>query len=111
MYGRAPGHCQRPAIGIEWQLRRSSEGRAHERQRAKHIRPHKGAPGCDRRAEIVANNRCDPPITECGGETQRVAHRVQETKWPEVGVVIRGPPSRAAIAAQVRRDDMIAGSG
>jgi acetyl-CoA carboxylase alpha subunit len=50
-------------------------------------------------------------IAEGECQSERVAYGVQETKRPQVRIVIGTPASGAAVATQVRSDDVKAGSG
>ena len=97
--------------GVERQRRRAGERRAHHRDRAEHVRPDQRAPGRDRAAEIMADHGIDGAIAESGDQPERVAHEIRQAERGEVAVVIGVPSRGAAIAALVRRDDVIAGFG
>ena len=106
------GSCPpRRVGGVERQFRRTGERRAHQRQRTEHIRPHQRAPGGDRGAEIVADDRGHVAAAQGRDQPQRVADRVQNAKRAEIAVIIGGPAGRAAIAALVGGDDVKPGLG
>jgi hypothetical protein len=96
----------RMLVGIEGQLGRPGEGRAHQRDRAEHIGPHHGAPRRNRGAEIMPHHRGDRAITQGSDQPQRVSDGVEQAKGGEVSIVVGIPPSGAAIAALVGRDNM-----
>jgi hypothetical protein len=58
--------------------------------------------GSDNCPEIVSDDCRSTAVAEGERQSERVANGVQETKGPEVSIVIRAPASGAA-AAQVRR--------
>ena len=72
------------------------------------FRPDQRAPRGDRCAVIVADD-IGAAIAEREDKSERVAHQIGQAERGEVAVVIRIPAGGAAIAALVRRDDMIAG--
>ncbi len=53
----------------------------------------------------------DRAIAKRRHQPQRVPHGIQQAKRPQAVVVAHVPAGGAAIAAQVRRDDMVAGGG
>ena len=53
----------------------------------------------------------DLAIAERRHQSQRIAHRVQDAKRPQIGVVIGAPAGGAAIAALVGSNDVVTGLG
>src|SRR6516162_4612782 len=94
--GRAPGNRRWFSVGGERQLRRPSEWRAHQSQRAEYIGPHQRAPRRDRRTEIVPDDRGGAAIAEGKDETQDVAHCVQKAEGSKLSIVIGAPAGRTA---------------
>ena len=104
--GRARRDLRRVALGIERQSRRPVEGRAHQGDGPEHVGAYQGAPRRDRGAEIVSDDRGDRGVAQCRDQTDRVAHRVQQPKRPEVVVVARAPTGGAPVAALIGGDDV-----
>ena len=59
----------------------------------------------------MADHRRDLAVPEHRDEAQRVAYRVEQAERPQVDVEIGAPAGGAAVAALVRRDDVVAGIG
>ena len=106
----AAGRRLRVAIRVKRHLGRPGKRRAHECERAEHIGTYQGAPRGDEGPIIVSDHRGGAAIAEREREPEHIAHRVQKAEGPQVRVVICAPAGRAAVAAQVRRDHMKAGS-
>ena len=102
-----------PRDGGGISVRRSLERRAHQCDRAEHVGTHQRAPRGNRRAEIVPHHGGDRAAPECVHQPKLIAHRIQQTERAQIrlGVVIGMPAGGAAIAAQVRCDDMEPGIG
>ncbi len=60
--------------------RGAGEWRAHHRDGAENIRPQQGAPGRDRRAEIVPDNRLDRDPAERLDQADDIAHQVHHAE-------------------------------
>jgi hypothetical protein len=102
---------RRFSVRVEWLLGRPGKRRAHEDEGAKYVRPYQRAPSRDGCPEIVPDDCSCAAIAQRKSQSQRVAHCVQEPKGSKVRIIVGAPTGRAAIATQVRRDDMEASGG
>ena len=109
MHGIVQLRLRWPIRGIKWQWRRPRERRAHQRDRAKHVRPHQRAPGGDSTAKIMPDHRIDRAVAERRHQAERVAHQIEQPERGKVAIIARVPTGGAAIAALVGRDHVIAG--
>ena len=97
--------------GIEGQGGRAAERRAHQHHRSEHIRTHQRAPGRDRRAEIVTDNRLDAPMPQSVHQADGIARKVEHSKLIEVGLITTIPACGPSVASLIGCHHVITGIG
>src|SRR5690349_3068362 len=90
----------RIAQGVERDGRWAAKWCTHQRDRTESVRPYQRRPGCDRRAEVVPDHRCDRAVAERIHQTDSVACEVGRTPGRKIRIVIRYPARRASIPTQ-----------
>jgi hypothetical protein len=90
------------------QRRRAGERAAHQHQALEEVRPQQGAVGGRRDAEIVANHGLDGAMAKGSRDAHDIAQQVQHTERGEIAVVACIPAGRAAVAALVGSEGVVA---
>ena len=86
--------------------RHAGEGRAHQRDTTKNIRPHQRAMRGDGRAEIMPDHRLHMVAPERGEQRHGVADQVDHAELAQIHIIARRPAGGAPIAALIRGDNV-----
>ncbi len=97
-----------PPCGVLFAVSNGSAGerRAHQDDGSKHVGPHQRAPGRDRSAEVVPDNRGHRAMAQRRYESERIAGKVEKPKRSKIAVVVGIPARGAPITSLVGRHDV-----